>query len=79
MTHDTLARGDNVYLKCGMDENGNIYSRNHLSTAMSAGYTWIHIGIASSSTAVLVDTCGKHFYTLNASGKLTHIDGLEIA
>lgn len=79
MTWDTFALGDPIYLRCTMDASGNILSTNHLSTVMSPGYTWVLIGIGQSASAINIDTCGKHFYTLDASGKLTHIDGLEIA
>ena len=73
----TLTRGDQVYLRCTMN-NGNIYSDGTLSTTMDAGYTWVHIGTAQSATAINLDTCGKFFITLASDGKITHINGKAI-
>lgn len=77
--HDTLALGNRVFLRCTMDSNGNVHSDNRLSTTMSAGYTWMPFGWARSATTLYVDTRFPKFYTLDSDGKLTHIDGKEIA
>lgn len=77
--HDTLALGNRVFLRCTMDSNGNVHSDNRLSTTMSAGYTWMPFGWARSATTLYVDTRFPKFYTLDSNGKLTHIDGKEIA
>ena len=78
-SHDALTLGDRVFLRCTMDANGKIHSDNYLSTTMSAGYTWMPFGWARSSTTLYVDTRFPKFYTLDADGKLTHIDGQAIA
>jgi hypothetical protein len=62
-----------------MDANGNIHSDNYLATSMGAGYTWLPFGVATASNAINMDTRGQHFYTLDSNGKLTHLDGIEIA
>jgi hypothetical protein len=77
--HDTLALGNRVFLRCTMDANGNVHSDNRLSTTMSAGYTWMPFGWARSASTLYVDTRFPMFYTLNADGKLTHINGKEVA
>lgn len=77
--HATLSLGNRVFLRCTMDANGYIHSDNYLATSMSAGYTWLPFGVATASNAVNMDTRNQNFYTLNANGKLTHIDGIEIA
>ena len=78
ISHATFALGKRVYLRCTMDSSGNIHSNNYLATEMSAGYTWLPLGVATSSSAMYMDTRNQHFYTLDANGKLTHIDGKEI-
>lgn len=78
ISHDTLALGKQVYLRCTMDTNGNIHSDNYLSTSMSAGYTWVPIGVATASNAINMDTRNQHFFTLDLNGKLTHLDGKSI-
>lgn len=78
INHDTFALGDRVFLRCTMDSSGNIHSDNYLSTTMSAGYTWMPFGWARSATTLYVDTRFPMFYTLNADGKLTHINGKEV-
>lgn len=77
--HATLARGNQVYLRCTTDSSGNIYSDNYVATSMSAGYTWYYIGIAESATAIDIDTTQSFFMTLDANGKLTHVNGKGIA
>ena len=77
--HDTLALGNRVFLRCTMDANGNVHSDNRLSTTMSAGYTWMPFGWARSATTLYADTRFPMFYTLDANGKLTHINGKEVA
>lgn len=77
--HATLTAGDRCFFRCTMDGSGNILSDNYVATAMSPGYTWYYIGNATSATAINHDTTQSMFYTLDANGKLTHINGLEIA
>lgn len=77
--HATLTAGDRCFFRCTMDGSGNILSDNYVDTAMSPGYTWYYIGNATSATAINHDTTQSMFYTLDANGKLTHINGLEIA
>ena len=77
-TYGTFAQGDEVYLRCSLN-NGAIYSDGVLANAMSAGYTWIEIGHAQSATTLSYNTSGKSFLTLDANGKLTHVNGQEIA
>lgn len=79
ISHDTLALGNRVFLRCTLDSSGNVHSDNYLSTTMSAGYTWMPFGWARSTTTLYVDTRFPKFYTLDSNGKLTHIDGKEIA
>ena len=77
--HATIARGDPLYFRCTTDSSGNIYSDNYVDKSMSAGYTWYYIGVASSSTAFALDTSQSIFMTLDANGKLTHVNGKGIA
>ncbi len=79
INHDTFALGDRAFLRCTMDSSGNIHSDNYLSNTMSAGYTWMPFGWARSATTLYVDTRFPMFYTLDANGKLTHINGKEVA
>ena len=76
--HDTMVLGNRLFLRCTMDASGNIHSDNYVATSMSAGYTWLPFGIATAATTAYIDTRNQHFYTLDANGKLTHIDGKEI-
>lgn len=76
--HDTMVLGNRVFLRCTMDSSGNVHSDNYLSNTMSAGYTWMPFGWARSATTLYVDTRFPMFYTLDSSGKLTHINGKQI-
>ena len=76
--HATIAKGNPLYFRCHLDSNGNIISDNYIDTSMKPGYTWYYMGIASSSSAIMIDTTRSKFLTLNSNGKLTHIDGQEI-
>lgn len=77
--HATLTAGDRCFFRCTMDGSGNILSDNYVDTAMAPGYTWYYIGNATSASAINHDTTQSMFYTLDANGKLTHINGLPIA
>ena len=77
--HATLTAGDRCFFRCTMDAQGNILSDNYVATAMSPGYTWYYIGNATSATAINHDTTQSMFYTLDANGKLTHLNGIPIA
>lgn len=76
--HDAVTTGDRLYLRCTMDGNGKIHSDNYLAKTMSAGYTWMPIGNAVSSTQIYIDARRPTFYTLDADGNLSHINGKEI-
>ena len=45
---------------------------------MTAGYTWCYIGTAQSASAINVECTHPLFLTLDANGKLTHVNGREI-
>lgn len=77
--HATIALGDQIYLRCTMDANGKIHSDNYLATEMSPGYTWLPFGAAVANDSIYMDVRKASFYTLDANGKLTHINGLQIA
>ena len=77
--HATMVLGNRLFLRCTMDANGKIHSDNYVDTEMRAGYTWMPFGIATGSSTMYMDTRNQPFYTLNANGELTHIDGLKIA
>lgn len=77
-SYGTFVKGQEVYLRCTMS-NGAIYSDAYLSPTMEPGYTWISIGNADSATKTAYSTVGKSFITLDANGKLTHVNGKEIA
>lgn len=79
ISHATLALGDRVYLRCTMDSNGNVHSDNYLATSMASGYTWLPIGVATATNTIYLDTRKPTFYTLNAEGKVTHINGKVLA
>lgn len=75
ISHATLALGNTVYLRCTMDSNGKIHSGNYLATAMSAGYTWCPIGVATATNTIALDGRKPMFYTLDSAGRITHING----
>lgn len=77
MTIATLANGDPVYLRCTLSD-GNVYSDAYLGTSMTPGYTWCYVGVAQDSSAINLDTTHPVFITLDANGKLTHVNGREI-
>lgn len=74
-SHDTMALGDRVYLRCTTDANGKIYSDNYLSKTMSAGYTWMPMGFMTAATTFYADTRFPMFYTLDSSGRLVKVNG----
>lgn len=77
-TYGTFTKGEEIYLRCHLS-NGVLYSDGVLTNAVAPGYTWISVGKADSATRLALDTVGKQFFTLDANGKLTHINGREIA
>lgn len=77
--HATLARGAPCFFRCTMDASGNIFSDNYVATEMTPGYTWYYVGVASSATAIIVDTTSSVFLTLDLNGKLTHVNGKKLA
>ena len=76
--HDTLEKGNPCYFRCIL-KGSIIQSDNYVATSMLAGYTWYYIGIAQSSTAINFDTTQSFFITLNSTGRVTHINGKELA
>jgi len=79
ISHDTLALGSRVYLRCTMDSSGNIHSGNYLATSMAAGYTWLPFGVATATNTIYMDVRRPTFYTLDSSGKISHINGKAVA
>lgn len=79
INHDSFVLGNRLFLRCTLDSNGNVHSDNYLSTSMGAGYTWMPFGWARSATQFYADTRFPMFYTLDSNGKLTHINGKELA
>lgn len=77
--HATLTNGDECWFRCTMDANGNILSDDYIDTVRTPGYTWYFVGMATSSSAINTDTTQSKFYTLDANGILTHIDGIPLA
>lgn len=77
-TLPTFAKGDQLFLRCHI-ANGQLYSDAVITTVPSPGYTWMAIGYASSSAQLNLFTAGKEFLTLDANGRLTHVNGREIA
>ena len=69
--------GDMLYARFTLN-NGEIYSDDICSKTPTAGHTWYCIGMATSSTAINFDNTESYFFTLDANGKLTHINGKEI-
>ena len=79
ISHDTLALGSRVYLRCTMDANGKIHSNNYIATSMAAGYTWLPFGVATATNTIYMDVRRPTFYTLDSNGKLSHINGKAVA
>lgn len=77
-SHDTMALGDRVYLRCTMDSSGKIHSDNYLAKSMSPGYTWMPMGFMTAATTFYADTRFPKFYTLDADGNMTHMDGIPL-
>lgn len=78
VTIPQFVKGDQLFLRCHI-ANGAVYSDAVITKAVSPGYTWIALGYAASATSLALSTHGKEFYTLDANGKLTHVNGREIA
>lgn len=76
---NVFVKGSPLYLRCTLDANNNILSDAYIDTAMRAGYTWCYIGVGSSASSISLDTSHCIFLTLDEDGKLTHINGKEIA
>lgn len=70
--------GDLIYARFTLS-NGEIYSDNICSKNPTAGHTWYCIGMATSSSAINFDNTESYFFTLDANGNLTHIDGKPVA
>lgn len=78
VTIPTFALGDQLFLRCHITD-GKIYSDAVITKEITPGYTWFALGYATSATAFGLSTFGKEFFTLDANGKLTHVNGREIA
>jgi hypothetical protein len=72
--HGTLTRGAPCYFRCIVN-NGKIYSDNYVTTEITPNYTWYYIGVASSATAIMVDTTQSFFVTMNANNEMYLLNG----
>ena len=77
VSSDAVVNGDGMYLRCTMS-GGQIYSDNYISKTPSAGYTWYYLGYASNNANINLDTTQSFFFTLDANGKLTYVNGRQI-
>lgn len=73
-----------IYLKFTYPTDGNVFSTNKATYVMQNGYTYMPIatyaGVSQDGTKVYnFNSIGKHYYSINSEGKLTHIDGIPIA
>ena len=80
MTADTTAVSAPLYVRGSLDSNGYFVCDGHYSSAMANGYTWVQIG--SFARAVgnwnLDASTVQHAITLDANGKVTHVDGKAV-
>lgn len=79
LTYDTFDRGDQVYLRCTVGNDGKLYSDGHLSKTKTNGYAWVHVGTAGSDTSVNLDTCGKPFMYLDSEGNASLYNGNRLS
>lgn len=71
-------KGDTMYYKC--TQSGSLLiPTGHITSTLSPGYAYFPIGVINSASSLDFDCIGHEFITLNASGKVTHVNGLEIA
>ncbi|MGN0137549.1 MAG: hypothetical protein ACI381_02950, partial [Candidatus Methanomethylophilaceae archaeon] len=75
--------GESLYLVGTLDSDGNFVSDATVSTSMVKGKTNIRFGkvdwLNSTTPAYYsFDAFGTNAYTLDANGKLTHIDGVAV-
>lgn len=75
--------GDSLYLVGTLDSDGNFVSDATVSTSMVKGKTNIRFGKvewlnSTTPTHYSFDAFGTNAYTLDANGKLTHIDGVAV-
>lgn len=78
LPHDTITLGVPLFLRCTMDASGNIHSDNYIATSMTPGYTWVPFGVGTGSDQAYMDIRKPTFYTINANGNLTHINGEKL-
>ena len=75
-----LAIGDYLYFRGRLDGNGNFVPDGIITTSPTAGYTSVLFGrMDHDTTHFSVIGHMTRAYTLDSNGKLTHIDGLQIA
>lgn len=73
--HDTFTIGTPCYLRFTMDDDGNIYSDNYITTTMSPGYTYLKLGDALSENGINMNLIGQSFISLDSEGNISHING----
>lgn len=71
-------KGDTMYYKC-TQSGTSLIPTGHITTTLTPGYAYFPIGVINSASSLDFDCIGHEFITLNASGKVTHVNGLEIA
>ena len=80
--------GKTLYIRGSLDSDGYFVCDGNVTLSMEAGYTYIPFGTLdpnySGSTAQVpiyysFNAISAKAYTLDANGKLTHIDGKQIA
>lgn len=75
-----LAIGDYLYFRGILDSKGNFVPDGTITTSPTAGYTSVLFGrMDHDTTHFSVIGHMTRAYTLDSNGKLTHIDGLQIA
>lgn len=71
-------KGDTIYYKC-TQSGTSLIPTGHITSTLSPGYAYFPIGVINSASSLDFDCIGHEFVTLNSSGKVTHVNGLEIA
>lgn len=71
-------KGDTMYYKC-TQSGSSLIPTGHITSTLSPSYAYFPIGVINTASSMDFDCIGHEFVTLNASGKVTHVNGLEIA
>ena len=71
-------KGDTMYYKC-TQSGSSLIPTGHITSTLSPSYAYFPIGVINTASSMDFDCIGHEFITLNASGKVTHVNGLEIA